>query len=498
VNKQLTNLAVVAVVLLAALVVGTTYWQTWASAGLADRQDNTLQRVAQFEIRRGLITGPAEKLKFATNRRKRVGGQTLYFRRYPTQGLAAQTVGYSTPGRSQAGLERSMNDYLTGSNSNLNTVLDTTIDKLKGVTVKGNNLVLSINPQAQRLAMSLLSDRCGAVAALEPATGKVLVMASKPTFDPNKIDKPGYLAGLGRGGGGAECNSAPLLNRGTAGLFTPGSTFKMVTAAAALDSGKYTPDSEFYDPGYCEEYGQRVSNAGNPDQNGPEQFGNVNLVTGFEHSINSVFCNIGKDIGAGTILEYAKRFGFYALPPLETPENERAASGLYRNHRLYDPSRPETQVDPGRLAFGQERLLATPLQMAMVAGTIANGGVLMRPYVVGKITDSGGKTIERRKPHEIRRAIKTQTANELTAMMVAAVRSGTGTAAQIPGIQVAGKTGTAETGVAGTNTVWFVCFAPAEAPRVAIAVVLERQHGFGGTIAAPIAKQVMEVLLHRG
>jgi peptidoglycan glycosyltransferase len=496
VNRQLNRLAVVAIVLLGALVVATTYWQTWASAGLADRQDNAIQRVAQFQIKRGLILGPDGKPLYAADRATHVKGQTLYFRRYPTNGLAAQTVGYSTPGRSQSGLERSMNDYLTASNSNLNTVFKTALDRLKGATVKGNNLVLTLNRRAQQLALDQLGSRCGAVVALEPGTGKVLVMASTPTFNPNRIDQSGYIAQLGRQS--ANGCGAALLNRATQGLFTPGSTFKLVTAAAALDTGKYTPDSQFYDPGYCTEYGKQVSNAGNPDQQGAEQFGNVNLVQGLEHSINSVFCNIGKSLGAKTILDYAKRFGFYSVPPLETPVNERAASGLYKNHKPYFPRDPATQVDPGRLAFGQERLLATPLQMAMVAGGIANNGVVMRPYVVGKITDSSGKTIETRHPEELGRAIKAQTSTELTAMMVAAVQSGTGTEAQIPGIQVAGKTGTAETGIAHTNTTWFVCFAPAQAPRVAVAVVLERQHGFGGSIAAPIAKQVMQALLPQG
>jgi peptidoglycan glycosyltransferase len=495
-NRQLTRLAVVAVVLLVALVVGTTYWQTWAAPGLADRQDNAIQRVAQFEIRRGLIYPYPGRPLFAANREKHVKGQKLFFRRYPQRGLVAQTVGYSTPGRSQAGLERSMNDYLTGSNSNLNTVFSTTLDKLKGATVKGNDLVLTIDTKAQQLALSQLGSRCGAVVALEPGTGKVLVLASTPTYDPNRIDAPGYLASLAKVGEN-HCG-APLLNRGTAGKFVPGSTFKMVTAAAALDSGKFTPDSQFNDPGYCTEYGKPVYNAGNPDQNGPEQFGNVNLVTGFEHSINSVFCNVGKQLGARTILEYAKRFGFYSVPPLETPVNERGASGLYQNGKLYDPKHPETQVDPGRLAFGQERLQVTPLQMAMVAAGVANNGMVMRPYVVGKIVDSGGKTIQTTHPRQFGRAIKPETAAALTSMMVLAVDSGTCTNARIPGIKVAGKTGTAETGVAHTNTTWFVCFAPAEAPKVAVAVVLERQHGFGGSIAAPIAKQVMQALLHRG
>jgi peptidoglycan glycosyltransferase len=387
-----------------------------------------------------------------------------------------------------------MNDYLTGSNTNLNTVLSTELDKLKGATVKGNDLVLTIDTKAQQLAMSQLGARCGAVVAMEPATGKVLVLASTPTYDPNKIDAPGYLASLARVG---ENNcGAPLLNRATAGKFVPGSTFKMVTAAAALDTGKFTPDSEFDDPGYCTEYGKPVYNAGNPDQNGPEQFGRVNLVTGFEHSINSVFCNIGKQLGAKTILEYAKRFGFYSVAPLETPVNERAASGLYNNGKLFDPKHPETQVDPGRLAFGQERLLTTPLQMALVAAGVANNGTVMQPHLVKKVTAPGGGTVVRVKPHAWKHAMKPETASALNQMMQAVVQSGTGTHAQIPGVKVAGKTGTAETGLNHVYTAWFIFFAPADNPQVAGAVVLEHQlNGFGGSVSAPIAKQLMEAIL---
>jgi peptidoglycan glycosyltransferase len=496
VNKQLNRLAIVALVLLASLVAATTYWQTWAAAGLADRQDNAIQRVAQLEIKRGLIYSFG--IKYAANRVQRVRGQTLYLRRYPTRGLVAQTVGYSTPGHAQAGLERSENAYLTGSNKDLRTLLDKAVDSLKGATVTGNNLQLTIVPRAQRLAMSLLGGRCGSVVALDPRTGRVLVLASSPTYDPNKIDQGNYLARLGRPN--PNCVGiapSPLLNRGTAGLFTPGSTFKLVTASAALESGRFTPESRFYDPGYCIEYGKHVSNAGNPDQQGAEQFGNVNLVQGLEHSINSVFCNIGTDLGALRILGQARKYGFYDLPPLETPPNERRPSGLYKNGRLYLP-RDENLVDPGRLAFGQERLLVTPIQMAMVASGIANRGIVMRPYVVANVVDKNGRTVSKTKPSVYSRAISSQTASELTSMMIAAVQSGTGTQAQISGVTVAGKTGTAETGIAGTNTVWFVCFAPAENPRVAIAVVVERQHGFGGSISAPIAKQVMEALLGRG
>jgi peptidoglycan glycosyltransferase len=488
-NRQIARLALVGLGLVAALIVATTYWQTWATAGLADRQDNEIQRVAQFSIKRGLIRA-ADGTILATNRKKRVAGQTLYFRRYPQHGLFAHIVGYSTQSRSRSGLEASENDYLTGSNANLHTVLNTTLDRIRGATIKGNDLWLTLRPGAQRLAMQQLAGNCGSVVALDTQTGAVLVAASRPTFDPNLVESNfGAINNIR-----ASCTpAAPLLNRATDGLFTPGSTFKVVTASAALDSGRFTPDSRFDDPGYCVEYGKKVRNAGNPEA--PETFGSVNLITGLEHSINSVFCNIGKALGAGRILGYAKRYGFYEDPPLETPGNERAPSGLYHGPKLFRPTDPATQVDPGRLAFGQEALLATPLQMAMVAAGVANQGVVMKPFVVGRITGPNGGVLTRTHPHKLRRAISPGTSQELTSMMVGAVQSGTGTAAQIPGIQVAGKTGTAETGVAGKYTSWFICFAPADHPRVAVAVVLENQTGFGGQVAAPIARSVMQALL---
>jgi peptidoglycan glycosyltransferase len=492
-NRQITRLAVVALGLLAALVVATTYWQTWAPPGLAARQDNAILRVAQFKIRRGLIYAADGKL-LAARRAQKVDGQTFYFRRYPSGPLAAQVVGYSTQSRSRAGLERSLDDYLTASNSHLNTVLRRTLDSLKGTTVTGNNLVLTIDPKAQQAALDALGDNCGAVVALDPRTGAVRVMASSPSYDPNLVER--HFGEIARRARNVNCSpGAPLINRATAGLYTPGSTFKVVTAAAALDSGKFTPDSSFDDPGYCIEYGKHVSNFA--DQDGPEVFGRVNFSTALQHSINAVFCEIGKAIGPLTLLDYARKFGFYDDPPLETPSSERSPSGLYRRGRLFRPSDPN-QVDPGRLAFGQERLQVTPLQMAMVAAGIANDGVVMQPYVVQKITAPNGSAIVRHKPKVYSRPISAETANELTAMMQSVVTGGTGTAAQIPGVAVAGKTGTAETGAPGVNTTSFIAFAPADAPTVAIAVFLENQHGVGGHTAAPIAKSVMETLLRRG
>jgi peptidoglycan glycosyltransferase len=496
VNRQLNRLAVASIVLLAALIVATTYWQTWATASLQDKQDNAIQRVVQFTVARGLIQGAGGKSTLATNKKVKSGNQTLYFRRYPQHGLAAQTVGYSTQSRSQSGLERSMNDYLTGANTNLSDAFRHILDRLGNATVHGNNLQLTIRPRAQRLAQQLLGGRCGAVVAMNSHTGAVYVMASSPTYDLNLIDKKGGYAKVLKIRGACTGASA-LYNRATQGLYVPGSTFKMITAAAALDTGAYKPDSMFYDPGYCTVYGKPVSNAGNPDQGGREVFGHLNFVTAFQHSVNSVFCNIGLKLGAGTLLEYAKKFGFYKTPPLETPADERAPSGLYNGTKLYFPKDPN-KVDAGRLAFGQERMLVTPLQMAMVAATIGNGGIVPKPYVVQKILASDGSTIRNTRPSNLGRAIKPQTAATLNQMMVAVVQGGTGTAAAIPGIQVAGKTGTAETNIPNVYTAWFVAFAPADHPQVAIAVVLEKQlNGFGGVVSAPIAKQVLEALLAR-
>jgi penicillin-binding protein A len=476
---------VAGVVLIGALIVATTYWQTWAAASLADRQDNAIQRVAQFTIKRGLILGSDRRPILAENVRRRVGGKTLYFRRYPQRGLAAHIVGYSTQVRSRAGLEQSLNDFLTGSNANLSTVLDTSLDRLRGRAIEGNHIVLTLNARAQRAALNALGGRCGAVVALEPRTGRVLVMASSPTYNPNLVERRfGRIRRIQ-----ADCEpAAALLNRATDGLYAPGSTFKVVTMAAALDSGEYNLESRFTDPGYCVEYGRRVSNY---DTSSP--FGTVNFLQALQYSINSVFCNVGKDLGAIRILEQARRFGFYSRPPLETPVNERTASGLYKQGDPFFP-KDDFAADPGRLAFGQERLLVTPFQMAMIVAAVANDGLVMRPYVVERIVSPGGRTVARTRPDRLGRAIKKSTANDVTEAMKAVVSGGTARSAQLPG-GVAGKTGTAETGRAGVNTTSFVAFAPADRPRLAVAVFLESQSGTGGSTAAPVAKVVMQALL---
>jgi penicillin-binding protein A len=489
-NAQVRRLFFVLSALFVALIAMTTYW-LWKAPDLEARQGNPQLIVQQLTIDRGKILAANGKTVFAGNRkvRKKTLGRTWYLRTYPTGELAARPVGYSTIERSRSGLEESMNDYLTGSNANLDTLFNNTLDKLKGITQRGNNVVTTIDANAQRVAQTALAGKCGAAVALDPTTGKVLVWASQPTYNPNLVE--GHFNQISRVS--APCTpAAPLLDRVSQGLFIPGSTFKVVTAAAALDSGRVKPTTTFTDRGYCIEYGKKVLNFA--DQSGPEVFGTVTFSEALQHSINAVFCEVGKELGARAVLDQAKKFGFYEEPPIELPSDEVTPSGLYRNGRLYDPSDPNA-VDPGRLAFGQERLQATPLQMALVAAGVANGGTIMRPTLVDRVVAPNGKVIQRTDPDTWKEAMKPQTAAELTAMMTAVVTGGTGTAAQIPGIQVAGKTGTAETGRAGQNDTWFIAFAPAQSPKVAIAVALSNQSGTGGATAAPIAKQIMEALL---
>jgi peptidoglycan glycosyltransferase len=492
-NKQISQIAIFALVLLAVLIVGTTYWQVWAAPSLAAKQDNAIQRVAQFRIKRGLIETSNDQV-IARNVAKKAGGQTLYFRTYPMHDFASQVIGYSTQGRSRAGIERQENAYLTASNANLGTIWSKLADNLKGATIQGNNLVLNLRANAQRIAQNALAGKCGAAVVLNPKTGQVYVMASSPGYDPNKIESPNGYASILKSPSACPGSSSALFNRATEGLYPPGSTFKTVTAAAGLDSGVYNLHSSFFDPGYCVEYGQHVSNALNPE-GGAEQYGNIDLLGAYQHSVNAIFCKIGMALGAKRVIDKAKDFGFYARPPIELPSNEVSPSGEYdfRHARFFTDT---AKMDPGRLAFGQDKLLVTPLQMALVASAVANQGKVMVPHLVYKVTGPGGGTVVKVHPQVWKTAMKPSTAADLNQMMQAVVTGGTGTSAQISGIKVAGKTGTAETGAANVYDAWFIFFAPADNPQVAGAVVVEHSvRGFGGAVAAPIAKELMQALI---
>jgi peptidoglycan glycosyltransferase len=487
-NARIRLAALSSLTMLVALIVASTYWQAWAAPDLANKSDNSIRQISEFTIDRGRIFA-ADGTLLARNHIVHAGGRTYYFRRYPLGSLTAAAVGYATQTRSRAGLERSANDYLTGADQSLAGAIKQIGDRLLGSTIRGSDVYTSLNLRAQRVATQALGPNCGAAIAIEPSTGRVLALVTKPTYNPNDVE--GHYDRILKIKSPSCKGSSALLDRATQGLYPPGSSFKVVTTAAALDTGRFTPDSSFSDPGYCMEYGERVYNYG--DQSGREVFGSIILSSALQHSVNSVFCNIGKALGMRTLMNYARRFGFDQTPPIDLPNDALAISGLYKGKRLLGPSE-DRKGDPGRTAFGQSLLLVTPLQMAMVAATIANNGKEMQPHLVDRVRRSNGEIV-RIKPQLLGQPIKPETAMELTQMMESVVTGGTGTAAAIPGVRVAGKTGTAENGAGQPNTTWFISFAPADAPRVAVAVVLQNQTGTGGTTAAPIARQIMQAIL---
>jgi peptidoglycan glycosyltransferase len=470
-NARITNLFALVVVLFCVLVGFTSYWAVFDAGSLEANRANKRPLLEQQRIRRGLIVA-RDGTVLARNSVTGSGANRFYSRLYPEGALFPHVVGYNFVERGNSGLEREYNDELTGKADEFETLLD----ELRGKEPEGHDLTTALDPAGQRAALSGLAGRPGSVVAIEPQTGLVRVIASVPGFDLNSV--PDSFARLIR------APDAPLLDRAAQSGYPPGSTFKVVTATAALDSGRFTPDSVVNGKSPVEIGGVPLSNFGN------QQFGDVTLTTALTNSINTVWAQVGERLGKSVMYEYLNRFGFDHKPAIDLPADERRASGVFQRGRLLGPGDP---IDIGRVAIGQERLQVTPLQMAMVVAAIANEGRLMRPHIVEKVTDPDGRTVRRIKPSEESRVMSNTTASALAGMMSQVVREGTGTAAALEGIDVAGKTGTAEKGTA--NQAWFVAFAPVDGPRIAIAVTVEQTTGQGGTVAAPIAKQVMQTLL---
>ena len=399
-----------------------------------------------------------------------------YRRTYPTDSTFAHAIGYSFTKLGRSGLEEFRNDPLTGRR----TELIGAVDSLLGERGVGDSIRTTLSVKGQRAAIDGLAGRKGAVVALEPSSGKVLVMASVPSYDPNNLDEGDKFKELS-----SDDANSPLVNRATQAGYPPGSTFKVVTATAALDSGEYTPESTV-----SGENGKEIS--GVPLNNfGGEDFGNITLTDALTNSVNTAWAEVGEKLGKATMAEYMTKYGFYKQPPIDLPSDQLLASGERgAGGRLLAPRSP--RIDVGRMAIGQDKLLVTPLQMATVAATISNGGVRMEPHITQKIVDPDGRTQDEIEGERAERVMNEDTARELTGMMRQVVKEGTGTAAALEGVDVAGKTGTAEIDVErDINDAWFICFTN----DFAIAVVLERvQGGTGGVDAAPIAKQVLEAL----
>ncbi len=475
-QESIRKLGIFFIVLAMALVLNLSYLQVFGQDKLAENPANTRRLIEEYGIARGRII-TADGLVVAES--VRTEGPFEYKRTYPGGSLFSLVVGYDSPQFGRSGLEECYNGYLLGRKPPRGWVEEMTSD-----LEQGNDLTMTIDSEVQAAAARALGRRKGAVIAMNPKTGGVLAMYSWPDFDPNALvsqerDAEGGLAADAVMRAYIQDPASPLLNRATMGLYTPGSSFKVVTASAGIESG--FPPSTMYDcPGVLPVGNFRVTNYGDP----PTDFGVRNMEEALALSINTYFARLATDTGADAFVRYAERFGMNAVPPLDYPA---VAAALIPQ---------ASEMDDVELAWsgaGQGALLMTPLQLCLAGCAIANGGEAMLPHLMKDIRRQD-HILKRFDAGEWRSPISPETAGEVLAMMVRVVKEGTGTAAAIPGVTVAGKTGTAEVGGKPPHT-WFIGIAPAENPTVVVAVVVENSGGSGGEVAAPIARDVLESAL---
>jgi peptidoglycan glycosyltransferase len=487
VNRQIVKLFGFIVALFAILIGFTSYWSVFDAEALKDKEANKRPLLEQQQIRRGRILA-ADGTVIARSVAKGQGDARRYVRRYPQGSLYGHPIGYSFVRQGDSEFEEFHNDELVGEGSEFSSIFD----ELTGKTQEGNDVATNIEPVAQLTAMEgLRAAGFGAVVAIEPSSGRVKVLASNPPYDPNRV--PYELSKLN-----LNTFETPLLDRATQGRYPPGSTFKVVTAAAGLESGVIGPETTIDAPGSLEVEGQPLEN------DFGISWGPIPLDTALTNSVNTWFAQLGQQVGQDELFETMQEFGFNSTPPIDLPsegeESQVSKSGVYSEGELLTRDDP---VDLARVAIGQERLLVTPLQMAMVAAAVANEGKLMKPQIWSRVIDPDGRVVESLDPSEYSEPVSAETAADLTVAMEGVVEEGTGTNAAISGVAVAGKTGTAETpyndscgGGTDENQAWFIGFAPADDPEIAIAATVECTTEFGGDVAAPIFRDVAEAILN--
>jgi peptidoglycan glycosyltransferase len=478
-NKPIGRLFVVVLLMFLALLGATSWWTVLRADELDKNPKNHRELLRALKIHRGLIRA-ADGTVIARSTRDSEG---VYHRSYPRNDLFGHPVGYSYAGIDQSELERFRNDDLVGNKD----AITTTLDELLGKQKEGDDVITTLDPRLQRLALDRLAQfpEGGAAVVLDPTTGAVKAMASSPGYNPNLIKNPKIKHAWD-----TDNKRHPLVNRAVQFGYAPGSTFKVVTATAAIDTGRFSPNSAVDGKN-----GVKISGVPLANDFG-QSFGTIDLKTALIKSVNTVYAQVGEKVGKATMKTYMERFGFDRKPKLDYPKDSMSASVVAPNPPGHAVQPTSKYVDVGRMAIGQGGLEATPLQMAEVAAAVANGGKLMKPHITDKIVDPDGRVVDTIDPKVQSTVMKGSTAAAVTDMMVGVVDSGTGTKAQIPGIKVAGKTGTAETEFGKKiNNVWFIGFAPADNPRVAVAVTVKGVQGFGGDFAAPIAKDLMQELL---
>jgi peptidoglycan glycosyltransferase len=474
-NSQIVRLFGLVVVLFALLIAFTSRWTVFEAQKLTNNPLNVRTLIDELKIKRGLILA-----RDGTVLAKSVPGPDGTWKRtYPQGSLFAQVIGYTTAAEGDAaGLELADGSDLRG----LQTGVSAIFGQLGGTEQIGDDVYTSLDPKAQQVAKEGLAGRAGSVVALDPRTGSILAMYSNPTFNDNRPHAVG--------------RAVSTFNRATQAGYPPGSTFKVVTATAAIDSGKFTSSSIVNGDSPKIISGVPLSNDGNVS------WGDIDLTTALQYSVNTVWAQVAEQVGRATMTKYMQRFGFYSKPPLDYPPAELNPSRPWTFTRPSLPYPPGSlNEDIGRIGIGQGGLEVTPLQMAMVAAAVANDGRLMVPHFTQRVVNQTGQTLLTVKPTLYHQVMSATSAAEITQMMRKVVEEGTGQTAQLGNIGVAGKTGTASIGTTGSGLTepWFIGFAPIGHPTVAVAVTVDRTlGGYGATVAAPIAREVMQTLLSEG
>ncbi|SFO57140.1 cell elongation-specific peptidoglycan D,D-transpeptidase [Geodermatophilus obscurus] len=476
-NAPLRRVAISVLVLFTLLIVNVNYIQVVRSDELREDSGNTRVLTEEYSRERGsiVVDGTEVALSVPTQ-------DTLeYLRQYPQGPLYAPVTGYYSLVYGAWQLEDAENEVLAGSDARLFTRRLT--DLFTGRDPSGGDVVLTLDAGVQEAAMAGLEGVTGAVVALDPSTGAVLGMASTPTYDPGRLsshdpaDIRAYAEELG------AMDADPRLNRATEDNYPPGSVFKVIVSAAALSTGEYTPETVVPAPDVLTLPGTstQLRNFGNSSCSSSQE---QSLIDALTISCNTAFAQLGIDLGEDRVREMAEAFGMTG-ERLEIPMRTAGSS-------IGDI---ESEAALGQTSIGQRDVRMTPLQAAMVAAAVGNDGTLMTPHLIDQVRAPDRTVIDRADPEELSEPVTPEVADQLQEMMESVVTEGSGRAARIPGVTVAGKTGTAQVSGDVPDHNWFVGFAPADDPQIAVAVFVANGGGTGGDVSAPIAGDVMQAYL---
>lgn len=483
-NRPLRHVAIAALAMFAALLVNANIVQVGEASSLRANPHNVRVLYGEYSRQRGpIVVGGID-----VARSVKTHDSLKYLRTYPGGAAYAPVTGYYSLVIGASGIEQAEDSILSGSDDRL--FFRRLSDEITGRTPQGGSVVLTLNPKAQQAAYQGLHGVKGAVVAMDPTTGAILALATSPSYDPSALSSHNPRAINRSYQHLLRDPGDPLIDRALSQTYPPGSLFKIVTSAAAFGTGRFSPNSTIPTPRqlqlpqtnvFLHNFGGEICGNGSTDT----------IADAFRISCNTAFAGLGLKIGIHTLASQAKAFGIGSSVsiPLHAVPSQFASNA----------NRPNTALS----AIGQYDDALTPLQAVQIAAAIANKGVEMKPYLVAQIRGANASVLSTTTPQVLRRSVSPQVAQQVTSMMELVVRSGTGTAAQIPGVTVAGKTGTAQHGLSSQHLppeAWFVSFAPAQSPRVAVAVLVEDggslgSDATGGQVAAPIAKSVMCAVL---